>query len=230
MKRNTLNFVIDAVTLLTMTAMIWTGLLLRFVLPPGTGGSHGGRRLALAGLDRHDWGAIHFYLAALLAALIIVHVALHWNWVCGTIRRWVGPGTRSASEAGTRGRHAFGLLFLGLVAVVLAGSVWLADRFVEETRSEAVSGAGGARGPDAQPAQPEHDIADLGIDGSMTLAEAAAVLGTSVESLKAGLGLPDAVDPDERLGRLRREFDFRMSDVSRIGRAAEARPDPDGLQ
>ena len=37
MKRNTLNFVIDAASALTMAGMIATGLVIRFVLPPGSG-------------------------------------------------------------------------------------------------------------------------------------------------------------------------------------------------
>ena len=58
MKRNTLNFVIDATSALVMVGMIATGLLLRFVLPPGSGSR---RMLWIWG--RHDWGDLRFRLA-----------------------------------------------------------------------------------------------------------------------------------------------------------------------
>ena len=40
MRRNKLNFLIDALALLAMLGMIATGLVIRYVLPAGSGG-HG---------------------------------------------------------------------------------------------------------------------------------------------------------------------------------------------
>ena len=82
MKRNTLNFVIDAASALVMAGMIATGLVIRFVLPPGSGS-----RKEVWGLGRHDWGDVHFWLAAAVGAVIVLHVALHWQWVCVTTLR-----------------------------------------------------------------------------------------------------------------------------------------------
>ena len=61
MRRNTLNFLVDALTLLAIFVMIATGLVIRFILPPGTGGGHGGAGLLLWGMGRHDWGDVHFW-------------------------------------------------------------------------------------------------------------------------------------------------------------------------
>ena len=36
--------------------LITTGVLMRYVLPPGSG-----RRAAIWGLDRHGWGDLHFW-------------------------------------------------------------------------------------------------------------------------------------------------------------------------
>ena len=46
-----INFVIDLISLLVLLALAATGLLLKYVLPPG---SRGGRGLRLWGMDRHE--------------------------------------------------------------------------------------------------------------------------------------------------------------------------------
>lgn len=37
------------------------------------------------GLSTPEWVAIHRITSLILAALILLHIALHWNW----IRKWV---------------------------------------------------------------------------------------------------------------------------------------------
>ncbi|HUO10433.1 MAG TPA: DUF4405 domain-containing protein, partial [Phycisphaerae bacterium] len=59
MKRNTLNFVMDVVLAVLAAGMIGTGLVMRYILPPGSG-----QWRLLWGLGRHDWGDLHFWLAA----------------------------------------------------------------------------------------------------------------------------------------------------------------------
>ena len=56
---------------------------MHWVLPPGSGGRPGGHpaRKELLDLSRHDWGQIHFWIAAAMVALIVVHLALHWGWI-----------------------------------------------------------------------------------------------------------------------------------------------------
>ena len=89
MKRSLVNFAIDAVPFINISALVITGFIIRFILPPGTGGL--GRRLhdsagrehvkTLLSMTRHQWGDIHFYLAVLFTALIAIHLILHWNWI-----------------------------------------------------------------------------------------------------------------------------------------------------
>ena len=82
MKRNTVNFWIDLFTFIVLFAKIWTGLLVHYVLLPGQGRGHA---LELWGLNRHEYGVIHFYLAIAMVALVVIHVWLHWSWLCNTI-------------------------------------------------------------------------------------------------------------------------------------------------
>lgn len=75
---------IDTVAAALLTAMVGTGYILWFVLPPGTNRTH-----ILWGLLRHQWGAVHFWISLMLLTFLAVHVGLHWRWlVMGLSRRF----------------------------------------------------------------------------------------------------------------------------------------------
>jgi hypothetical protein len=94
MKRSTVNFVIDLLAFLVLLGLGFTGFIMKYVLPPGSGGRYGrgfqgGRGLAESAeqirqfwsLGRHDWRDIHFYLAIAFIILVIIHIVLHWTWI-----------------------------------------------------------------------------------------------------------------------------------------------------
>ena len=83
MRKNTLNFAVDVLTLLAILLMVGTGLVMKFTLPPGSGG----RGLILSGLGRHDWGDVHFWASVALGVLLVLHVALHWAYVKTNLKR-----------------------------------------------------------------------------------------------------------------------------------------------
>ncbi len=89
MKRSSLNFIIDLVSFVNLLGLAFTGFIMRYILPPGTGGRG---RLLQGGagrehvkdfwsMTRHQWGAIHFYLVLLFVILMVVHIILHWSWI-----------------------------------------------------------------------------------------------------------------------------------------------------
>jgi len=89
MKRSTLNFIIDTLSFLLLVALACTGSIIKYILPPGTGGRgrllHEGRGTEhikqLWSMTRHEWGDIHFSLAAAFIILMAVHIVLHWTWI-----------------------------------------------------------------------------------------------------------------------------------------------------
>jgi hypothetical protein len=218
MRRNTLNFLVDVVTLLAIFVMIATGLVIRFVLPPGTGGRHGGHGLALWGMGRHDWGDIHFWASVVLGVFLLVHVALHWSWVCATSRRLI-TGSSDAGQLSAAKRNAYGLASLVALFVVFGGFTWYAGVAVSETHwpenaEHAIerSEADVSEGTHSKDHQIAHDL----IRGSMTLAEVEIATGVAPAILKSELGLPDGITADERLGRLSRRYGFDMETVRTI--------------
>jgi len=119
MSRATLNYLIDAATLLVLLGMVATGLILEFVLPPGSGGIRHAPD-TLWTLARHDWGDVHFYAAITMAGFVALHLALHWNWAFTTTARLLTRGKSSASmEAWRRNAVGFGLLTAVLASFVL---------------------------------------------------------------------------------------------------------------
>lgn len=90
MKRTTLNFAVDFVAFLDLVFLTVTGVIIKYALPPGTGGRGRGfrggqgvgeRTREIWSMSRHEWGDVHFYLSVLFIILILVHIILHWNWV-----------------------------------------------------------------------------------------------------------------------------------------------------
>jgi len=89
MKRSSLNFIVDLVSFIDLLCLAFTGFIIKFILPPGTGGRgrelHGGgggeQIKELWSMTRHEWGDIHFYLAVAFVILMVVHIILHWGWI-----------------------------------------------------------------------------------------------------------------------------------------------------
>jgi len=65
----------DLFSFLGLIALISTGALLKFNLPPRSGGA------SIWGLTRHEWGDIQFYVSVSFLALISLHLLLHFRFI-----------------------------------------------------------------------------------------------------------------------------------------------------
>lgn len=81
MSRTLLNFFLDVLLLVVTVLLIWTSCVLKFVFPPATAA----RGWTLWGLDYDAWADFQFTLLGVILLAILVHVMLHWTWVCGVI-------------------------------------------------------------------------------------------------------------------------------------------------
>lgn len=107
-----INLLLDAVLLVMFTALCFAAVVVRFVFPPGPAAAG----WTLWGLDYDAWGGIQFGLLALLAIGILVHVMLHWSWVCNVLAsRVAGRGGRV--DDGLQTIYGVGLL-IGLLLTV----------------------------------------------------------------------------------------------------------------
>jgi hypothetical protein len=190
MNRKAINFTVDAVAFGCFVLLTTTGVLMRYVLPPGSGGFS-----SVWGLDRHDWGALHFWIAAILFGVSAVHVFLHWRWIVSIMR-----GT---PREGSGLRVAVGVL--GLAAVVALAVAPLVSP---------VESSGGRGGRGRRSGMVERSSG--GVRGSMTLREVEQTTGVPVSHLVRELGLPRDVGVDERLGWRSRKYCFSIDDARRV--------------
>jgi len=188
--RSSLNAIVDALALMAMVFLVATGTLLRYVLPPGAGYFS-----TLWGMDRHDWGEIHFWIAAALVCILALHLYLHWAWIVTMVK---GHGERSSA------RIAAALVAL-LVVLAIAAAPLL--------------GRGGVNGEPPHKMRSDHEAKAspaVAISGSTTLQEIERQTGFSAKEIAKELGLPPEVPLEERLGRLRKQYSFEMHDVRRV--------------
>ncbi len=89
LRRITVNFIVDLAGFIDLLGLIFTGFVIRYVLPPGSGGRgqelHGGQGAgyvkSLWSMTRHEWGDVHFYMVVVFIVLMLIHLALHWTWI-----------------------------------------------------------------------------------------------------------------------------------------------------
>ncbi|MCK9630850.1 MAG: DUF4405 domain-containing protein [Methanoregula sp.] len=78
MKRVTINALVDIGCLITFILSLVTGLVLYFFLPSGAG--RGGSWVTWMGIPRYDWVLWHDIVSFAFAALLIIHMLLHWMY------------------------------------------------------------------------------------------------------------------------------------------------------
>ncbi len=116
MRRPTLNLLVDGAAFVGFVFLVSTGVLMRYVLPPGSG-----TRTLVWGLDRHDWGALHFWIAGVFLAVLAIHLVLHGRWILSVLR--------GRPRQGSGARVALGLVgLLAVLALALAPLVSPVER------------------------------------------------------------------------------------------------------
>ncbi len=98
MKRITINAIVDIGCLITFIPTLITGLVLYLVLP--SGGGRGNSWVTYLGIARHEWVTIHNYSALVFAALLIIHMLLHWKFF-RHIGKALKPGEKEADDCST---------------------------------------------------------------------------------------------------------------------------------
>lgn len=124
--RTIINFALDAAMLGVFVALSAVSVVVRFVFPPGTVAD----AYTIWGLTYDAWAAAQFWLLALLALAVLVHVMLHWNWVCNVVAsrmRRSGPAVgekKGKLDDGIMTLYGVGLLIVvfGLIGLVVGAA------------------------------------------------------------------------------------------------------------
>jgi len=113
-----INLLLDAALLVMFMGLCFAAVVVRFVFPPGPAAAG----WTLWGLDYDAWGGVQFALVGILAGGILVHVMLHWSWVCNVIASRIS-GRGSRVDDGLQTIYGVGLLIGLLVSVGTALAV-----------------------------------------------------------------------------------------------------------
>jgi hypothetical protein len=213
MTRTHLNFLVDALAFAAMLLLTATGLVLSYQLPPGSGGEHGmgrgrgaGERpvTLLWGWSRHQWGALHYWIAVGLLAIVAVHLLLHWKWLVAVIRG-------KPSDASPYRLLAGGLAAIGLVGIVAVPLIVPTSTF---KRGELQQQSGSLPKGSTEPGLPltGKGTAPL-LRGSMTWQEVSEETGVPLNGILSRLSLPADTSGSERVGRVLRARGLDMNDL-----------------
>lgn len=112
--RTLLNFWLDTLLAVIFVILSITAVIVQFVFPPGVAA----RGWLLWGMSYGKWTGIQFALLAILGCGVVLHVMLHWTWVCSVlIKRVLGRST--LPDDGIRTLVGVGLL----ITLLLTGAV-----------------------------------------------------------------------------------------------------------
>ncbi|MCU0473760.1 MAG: DUF4405 domain-containing protein [Bacteroidales bacterium] len=240
-----INLVIDTIMFLDLMAVAGLGFLMKYILLPGykVNEIYGtDAELFFWGLDRHQWGGIHLYLALFGVFLLMWHIILHWTSIVSIFRQIVKVGTARIIIAS----------IVGILSLIFALSPFFVnpeialvqrkhnrnrvpERYGTNTDSINNKSYNDASLPDNLTAPQETDSADksatnplevikeenadphlhhnqVNIDGTMTLSEISARYKISIDDLAGAINVP-ASYANERLGRLKKRYGFEMDDL-----------------
>ena len=95
MKRITINALVDIGCLITFIPSLVSGLVLYFALP--SGGGPGSGWTTFLGIARNQWVTMHNNSSLVFAALLIIHMLLHWMFF-RNIRKCFNPKGKQECE------------------------------------------------------------------------------------------------------------------------------------
>lgn len=112
-----INFALDAMLLLIFEAIGVVAVTLRFIFPVPTDADG----WTLWGLTFNQWFDVQFALLCLFAMAVVLHVMLHWNWVCSVLTAQI-LRTREKLDDGMQTVYGVGTLIV-LFHVIVIGVI-----------------------------------------------------------------------------------------------------------
>ena len=92
MKKSYINLIVDIVMLLLLAAIGGIGILIKYVMPSNYSVRREGvtsYASDIMGMNRHEWGYIHWILSVAFLVFIVIHIVLHWRMVISTFNRMI---------------------------------------------------------------------------------------------------------------------------------------------
>jgi len=205
MKNNTLKYLVDTLMFISMSGIIFIGILMAFFLAEGPVKNEAAKYFL--GLHRHQWGHVHLYLSLAFTFFLIVHLILEWKWIKCTAANLF------------KGAWKFALIGTCLLAVLVLVIFWAWTPKYAESYSEfgrgkvqgALNPAGTLpRSDSLQQARESEREGGLVLIGQMTLQDIEKITGLSAERIIETMHWSSQTRTDITLGWLKRQIGFDM--------------------
>lgn len=120
--RTLVNFWLDGLLGLIFVKLCLTAVILQFVFPPGVAA----RGAALWGMTYGQWCSLQFGLLAALGLGVLLHVMLHWTWICSVLSKRILK-QKEVPDNGIRTLYGVGLMIclLLLGATIVGIAQWM---------------------------------------------------------------------------------------------------------
>ncbi len=239
MKKSNLLLLIDVLMFFFLALMTGLGLMIKYVLVPGSQRwDIYGRNVDLnfLGMDRHQWGTVHLICAILFIGLLVLHIVLHLKSFMSYVCKIVNTRTEANVLIIAFAIVLFFIIIFPFVIDIKVTELGEGrDRFLHETEhqnipvgihseqtistdteGEATETLAGEQIESIQGLE-HHDIdPDIEVYGSMSLINVSVKYNVPVSHIIKELDLPASTSGNDQLGRLRREYGFKMSDIEMI--------------
>ena len=121
MSRTLINLLLDSLLFATFAVLVWSSIIIRFVFPPGTSAND----WRLWGQGYNWWMNLQFATVAILALGVLIHVMLHWSWVCGVVAMRLARAKKVRLDDGMQTIYGVGLLIVifNLLGLAIAAAI-----------------------------------------------------------------------------------------------------------
>lgn len=226
-QKSKLNIIIDIILLVLLVLMAGFGFLIKYVLLPGIqrNSIYGANiDLEFLGMDRHQWGTIHLITSIIFITLIILHIILHWDMIICILDKMI-PRKQVRNLL---------LAILTIITITLFISPFLVSPVLvnheNNYRNRAERIGSEPNGIDTlhktanletrkpipyQSKTSKHSTAkeEYDMHGTQTIKEVSAQYNVPASFICKELKISES-NQYQRLGRLRKEYGFTMSEVS----------------
>ncbi|NBC82957.1 MAG: DUF4405 domain-containing protein [Bacteroidetes bacterium] len=226
--KSKLNLTIDMIMFVVLMGIAGIGFLMKYVLIPGFKRNEVyGRNVDLyfRGLDRHQWGSIHLILSFILLFLILLHIVFHWKQI---VRIFKGMISNKIWRVILISLLVVITLVISVLPLFLNPEVKPDEPYhlyhnetgthnTNDNDYHKIQAAGTAKisaQNKSDKVRHSHTKSEIEVYGYMTLNELAVKYDIPAEKLAQSIDVPIEFT-NERLGRLRRTYNFQMNDLRR---------------
>ena len=118
-----INLALDFLLFATFVALCWLAALTQFVFPIGPTGSS----WRLLGGTVDTWRSLQFWVLCGLAGEVLIHIMLHWSWVCGVVEsRFVSRASSKRKTIDDGGRTLVGVFCLAATLLLFGAGLGFA--------------------------------------------------------------------------------------------------------